>query len=286
MRNQFNEQEKKILLDSSDLLKAFTDLGLEIWIKRLQQYENNTYDLPSNLLFRQILEAGDGIFELIKLGCINTTKPLLRMALDCYLQLAFLLESEKERRAAHFLYHYNRNRFYYLDRIINPENENSISKKLKDDDLMNEVSLTDEEKEMALVDYETLKEILNSDENAKVAKEYGIRRRQSWYQVFINSSKIEDLAKTLKKSAMYEIIFRNLSSFIHGEDIIHSNVVFYPNEIVGLKNLRDTTQLNFIITNTVIILRRAILLFIESKMDSDRELILKLVAVNKKKKDL
>lgn len=283
MRNIFNEQEEKVLLESSDRIKNFTDFGLEVWIARLNQYENNTYDLPSNLLFRQILEAGDGIFELIKIGCVNTAKPLLRMSLDCYLQLAFLLENEKEKRAAHFLYHYNRNRFYYLERILNPENENSIAKKLKNDDIMNEVSLTDEEKEMALVDYGTLREILNSDENAEVAKEYGEKKRQVWYQVFINSPKIEDLAKTLRKSAMYEIIFRNLSSFIHGEDIIHSNVVFYPNEVVGLKSLRDTAQLNFVVTNTVIVLRRAILLFIESKMNSDRELILKLAAINKKK---
>jgi hypothetical protein len=286
MRNQFNEQDEKTLLESSNRIKDFTDFGLEVWINRLQQYENNTLDMPSNLLFRQILEAGDGIFELVKNGCINASKPLIRMALDCYLQLAFLLEKENEKRALHFLYHYNRNRLYYLERILKPENENSLANKLVTDDIMNEFSLTDEEKEMASVDYNTLQEILNSNENAEVAKEYGMKRRQAWYQVFIKSSKIEDLAKSLKRSAMYEIIFRNLSSFIHGEDIIHSNVIFYPNELVGLKNLRDATQLNFIVSNTIIILRKSILLFIQAKMNSEMELILKLKSIHEKKADL
>lgn len=285
MRNQFNEQDEKILVEASNLIKSFTDFGLEVWINRLKQYENSTHDMPSNLLFRQILEASDGIFELMKIGCVNTCKPLIRMALDCYLQLAFILEKENEKRALHFLYHYNRNRLYYLERILNPEIKNSLAKKLATDDILNEVSLTDEEKEMANIDYNTLQEILNSDENTEVAKEYGTKRRQTWYQVFINSSKIEDLAKALKRSAMYEIIFRNLSSFIHGEDIIHSNVIFYPNEVVGLKNLRDTTQLNFIVSNTVIILRRSILLFIQGKMNSDKNLIFKLKSINEMKRD-
>jgi len=66
---------------------------------------------------------------------------------------------------------------------------------------------------------------------------------------------------------MYEIVFRNLSSFIHGEDIIYSNIIFYPDGIIGYKKLRDATQLNFIVIYTIIILRRSILLFIEAKMN-------------------
>jgi hypothetical protein len=280
MRNEFNEVDQKILLESSDVIKSFTNFGLEVWVSRLRDYPNDTYDLASNLLFRQILEAGDGIFELVKVGCINANKSLLRMALDCYLQFAFLVEKDERKRAAHFLYHYNRNRLAYLERILNPEHENSLAKKLANDDVMNDISLTDEEKEMAIVDYSNLKEIINSVENEEVAKEYGIKRKQAWYQVFINSHKIEDLAKSLKRSAMYEIVFRNLSSFIHGEDIIHSNIIFYPDGVIGYKNLRDATQLNFIVINTIIILRRSILLFIEAKMNSDQDLILKLKSIN------
>lgn len=208
------------------------------------------------------------------------------MALDCYLQLEFLLEKDKEKRALHFLYHYNKNRLHYLERIMHSDSPNSLANKLANDDTMNEFSLTDEEKEMALVDFNSLQEILNSDENSEIAKEYGTKRKQTWYHALIKSHKIEDLAKVLKRSAMYEIIFRNLSSFIHGEDIVHSNVVFFQDGLVGLKNLRDATQLNFIVINTTIILRRAILLFIKTHLNSDADMISKLKTLNNKKKDV
>lgn len=241
--------------------------------------------MPTNLLFRQILEASDGIHELIKIGCINICKPLLRTALDCYLQFAFISEKDEKNRAKHFLYHYNRNKLDQLEKILFPEKENSLAKKLKNDSVMNEVSLTIEERKMAEADYTTLKEILNSDENEKVANEYGKKKRQKWYQVFINSTTIEELAKCLNRSAMYEIPFRNLSSFIHGEDIIHSNVIFYPGEKVGVRQLRDISQLNYIVSNMVIIIRRAILLFIESKMDKDIVLLMKLKSISDKEKE-
>lgn len=286
MRNEFNETDKTILINASNRIKDFTDFGLEVWAERLKQHPHDTYDLPSNLLFRQILEAGDGIFELIRIGCINASKPLLRVALDCYLQLAFLLEKDEKRRASHFLYHYNRNRLYYLERVLNPEHENSLDKKLADDDVMNGISLTDEEKKAGLVDYNTLKEIINSNENAEVANEYGTKRKQTWYQIFINSFKIEDLAKALKRSAMYEIVFKNLSSFIHGEDIIHSNIIFKSDESIEYKILRDPTQLDFIVANSIIILRRTILLFIQVKMNNSEDLAFRLKQIHEKNRKM
>lgn len=50
MRNNFNDDDKKMLLESSEVIKNFTDFGLEVWTKRLKEYPNNTHDLPSNLL--------------------------------------------------------------------------------------------------------------------------------------------------------------------------------------------------------------------------------------------
>lgn len=92
----------------SDLIKEFTDLGLEVWQERLFRYENKTNDLPSNLLFRQILEMGDAIFELVRVGCINATKPLLRTSIEYYFQLTYILKEDEEKKALHFLYHYHR----------------------------------------------------------------------------------------------------------------------------------------------------------------------------------
>ena len=285
MIDKLNTSNEKLLLESSEMIKSFNDFGLEVWIMRLRQYENNTADLPSNLLFRQILEAGDGIYELMKAGCINSCKPLLRMALDCYLQFAFLLEKDEQNRALHFLYHYNRNKLDSLEKVLFPEKENSLTKKIQNDLVMNEFALSEAEREMALKDYKTLQEILNSNENTDIAKEYGKKKRQKWYQYFIDASTIEGLAKSLKRSAMYEIPFRMLSSFIHGEDILHSNMEFYEGGKVGIKSLRDISQLDFCVMNTIIILRASIFIFIQKKMNSDRQLLFKLREITDKERE-
>lgn len=274
MRHQIDEKTNNLLIEASNLIKDFTDLGLSIWESRLNNYKNVTTDLPTNLLFRQILEANDGLYELIKLGCINICKPILRTSLDCYLQMSFILEGDEQRKAMHFLYHYNKSKLSDLEKVIFPENKNSLSEKLSKDKIMKEFILSDADKNLGFADYKTLNEILGSAENRQTAKEYGDKKKKSWYHFFIKSQKIEDLALSLKQNALYEILFRNLSSFIHGEDILHSNVVFFPDEVIGLKNLRDTDQLDFLVNSTIIILERSILNYLIKKMAANKDMIL------------
>jgi hypothetical protein len=251
-------------------------LGLEVWTKQLNDKENTTTDLPANLLFRQILEASDGIYELVRIGCINICKPLLRTCLECYWQLAFILKDDEERKARHFLYHYNKAKLHDLENVLFPDNKNSLANKLSKDRNMKDLTLSDAEKDLGWKDYYTLQDILSSNGNRETAKEYGKKKMKSWYHYFIKSQKIEDLAIQLEESGLYEILFRNLSSFIHGEDILHSNVVFYPNEKVGLKYLRDIGQVDFIGNSTIIILRKSILLFIQKRMTTEKDSLVKL----------
>ena len=280
MRNEFNETDKRILHESSSLIQSFTDFGLEVWVKQLTKGDEDSHDLPSNLLFRQILEAGDGIFELTKVGCINACKPLLRMAFDCYFQMAFLLEGDKDKKGLHFLYHYYRKKLQSLENTLHPEKASSLFKKLQYDSLMNDFVLSEHDKELALADYNTLENATNSEKFREVKKEYGNKVKKTWYEFFIGNPKIEDLAKSLSRAAMYEISFRQLSSFIHGEDIIHSNIAFQDKVPVGIKNLRDASDLKNVIANSIIVLRKSILLFIEAKMNSDQELMLKLKSID------
>lgn len=275
MRQKYNEDVLNKLSEASALIKNYTDFGVKAWIRRLEHYDNDTKDLPANLLFRQVLEASDGASELIKAGCINICKPLLRVALDCYFQFAFLIEDE-ESRSKHFLYHYNMAKFVEMERLLFPESKNSFNSKISNDRVFNKVQLTEEEEKLAWVDYNTLKEVLESEENMQIAQEYGKKKMKNWYYYFIKSQKIEDLASRLKQDALYEILFKSLSSFIHGEDIVHSNIVFFPNERVGLKHLRDAEKLNYLTNSMVILIERAILLFIQKKMNSDTGFLLEL----------
>ncbi|HEX6170097.1 MAG TPA: hypothetical protein VFZ33_10405, partial [Chitinophagaceae bacterium] len=115
--------------------------------------------------------------------------------------------------------------------------------------------------------------------------EYGNKVKRTWYEFFIGNPKIEDLAKNLSRTAMYEISFRQLSSFIHGEDIIHANIAFHEKVPVGIKNLRDASDLKTVIANSIIVLRKSIFLFIEAKMNSDQDLMLKLKSIDELRKN-
>ncbi len=271
MRQEFKENEQKLLDEASGLVSDFTDLGLKIWANVFSQKGDLTYEIPSTLIFRQILELADSISELIKSGCIGGCKPLMRSALDCYLQFSFLLEDDQKRRASHFLYHYNKKKLSDLERVLFPENANSLNKKLSTDRLMKVVELTSEELIQAKVDHKTLNEILTSDENTVTAQEYGSKNARYWYGFFIKSPSIEELAKYLQETALYEVFFRPLSSFIHGEDIIHNNMIFGEGEKVGIKKLRDISQLNQIVSQSSILLKRTIALFVRKKMNNNLE---------------
>ena len=127
MRREFNEEEQMKLTNASKLIRDYTDLGLDLWMGVFVKNEDITYQLPSVLLFRQILESADSISELIKEGCVSSCKPLMRSALDCYLQFSFLIKDDEQRKASHFLYHYNKGKLNDLERVMYPSKKNSLN---------------------------------------------------------------------------------------------------------------------------------------------------------------
>lgn len=276
MRQVFGVKEKNLLDELSSLIKEYTDFGLEIWQLRLNEYTNETIDLPSNLLFRQILEMSDAIAELVQVGCVNASKPLLRGAIEYYFQLIFILKDQTDKASLFFLYHYNKSKLSYLERILYDERLNSLNDKLKNDKVMPNIVLTESEKKAALKDYEALSQTIASNIYSDIRKEYGVKSIKKWFQVLIGSSKIEDLANRVEESALYQILYRDLSSFIHGEDILHTNWVSISSETIGLKALRDISEIKGIVDDIIIVIERAILFFIQYRIDSNKNYLIKL----------
>ena len=153
---------------------------------------------------------------------------------------------------------------------------NSLIKKLSNDKLSSDFVLSDSDREKALEDYASLNKTLATIDYEEIAKKYGEKKRKNWYHALIGSNKIEDLAINLNESGLYEIPYRDLSSFIHGEDILHSNLIFLSTDTVGLKALRDISQVKTIVDSFVIIIERSIIHFIQKKMDSDKPFLIKL----------
>lgn len=274
MRQVFEESIKNILKELSEFIKEYTDFGLEIWVARLKNYDNETSDLPANLLFRQVLEMSDAISELIKVGCVNPSRPLIRSALDCYFQLAYLLKDNEEKKALLFLYHYNHKRSQKLDRMINPEKNNSFNNKLKKDKNLKGFELSNQELRLAKEDFKNLNIALNSKLNENTAQEYGMKKKV-WYESLIGGNTIEQLATCLEESGLYELLYRDLSEFSHGTDIIHNNMKVVSETHVGLIALRDISDIKSVVDTTILILERSIRIFFDVKIHSKKEFITK-----------
>lgn len=102
MYHNHDENEKQNLLRLSALIEGFTKTGLEMFENTMNSKEILKTDMASFLLFRQTLEMGDALSTLIKLGCVNASKPLVRTLLECYFQLAYLFKENEERKAYSF----------------------------------------------------------------------------------------------------------------------------------------------------------------------------------------
>jgi hypothetical protein len=268
MRQVFEESTKNILKELSSFIKEYTDFGLEIWVERLKNYTNETLDLSANLLFRQILEMTDAISELIGIGCINASKPMIRSSLDCYLQLAYLLKDNEEKKASFFLYHYNLKKYNKLVRMMFPERDNSFNNKLLKDKNLKGFELSEKEWELAKIDLENLKAILDSEENKMTANEYCSKNRKSWYESLLGFSTIEQLAIHLEEPGLYELFYRDLSEFSHGTDIVHNNLKLISENHWGLIALRDVRDLKNVVDTTILILEKSILIFLKSKISN------------------
>lgn len=266
MRQIFENSTKKILNELSEFMYEYTDYGLEIWTDRLNNNVNDVLDLPANLLFRQVLEMSDAISELIKVGGINASQPLIRSSLDCYLQLSYLLKSDEKNKAMFFHYHYNLKRYNKLIRMISPEKENSLNKKLKRDKVLQGFELNAEEAEFVKKDLKKLTNTLKSEINKPIAEMYGEKQRKAWYEFLLGHHAMDRLAEELEETGFYEIFYRDLSEFSHGSDILHTNMKLISDDKWGLLALRDISNLKNVVDVTILILEKSILKFLVAKI--------------------
>ena len=116
MNRNYNQEERQSLSKLSDLIGRFAQTGIDMLTNTIDSKEIVKTDLASFLLFRQTLEMGDALSKLIEAGCINASKPLVRTLSEYYFQLAYLFNSDEERKSLQFLYHYEKRKKEYYER--------------------------------------------------------------------------------------------------------------------------------------------------------------------------
>ncbi len=151
----------------ADFIRNPTDIGHEMWLEKLNARESRKTEMASNLLFRQILEMGDAIQELIKVGCVNASKPLLRTLLECYFQFRYQIIDNEERKALLFFYHYEMRLKEYYRKLAFPKEGGSFFEKMKNDNLL-KGSKFNKQRQNYIDNIKKIEQTLSSDDYKKL----------------------------------------------------------------------------------------------------------------------
>ncbi len=280
MYQEHSKEEKTKITQLSDLVNNFVIVGWNMFTERMHSKEILKSDLASFLLFRQILEIGDSLFVLIQNGCINASKPLARSLLECYFQLAYVLEKDEDRKSLQFLYHYETRLKDYYEKLAYPEKGGSFFEKLKKDKHLKGDDESDEKKLIYIKNVRKINEVLDDEDNKLITEEYlrteqkkknkttgKIGKVSNWYELFDGPANVEGIAIELNEAGLYEFIYRSCSSYAHGEDIVHANLDSHDGNSFKVSQLRDLRQLSIVGNNILLLIERACMIFLKNKID-------------------
>ncbi len=297
MYKNINNEDKQHLSKVSNLIQGFTVTGGNMLIHKKNSKEILKTDLASLLLFRQVLEMSDAISVLIRNGCINASKPLVRSLLEYYFQLAYLLKDNEERKSLQFLYHYEMRLRDYYENLAFPKKGGSYFEKLKNDKHLKGDDISDEQKKIYRENIKKIELVLNGDDNREIAKEYILTETKKknlrtgkkgkvsyWYELFNGPTSIEGISVELKEAALYQFIYRSCSSYAHGEDIVHANLEPNDDTTFKVSGLRDLRQLSIVSDNILLLIERSCMLFLNIKIDDKRPFAEKIFPFMQEKK--
>jgi len=297
MYQNTSSEDKQKLSELADLIQKFTIVGEDMWSQKKDSMIIQKTDLALLLLFRQILEMADALSVLMKEGCVNATKPLVRSLLEYYFQLAYLLEDNEERKSLQVLYHYERGLRDYYENLAIPQKGGSFFERLKNDKHLKGDDISLEQKEAFLDNVKKIDLVLDGDDNKEVAAEYlrteGKKTNAAsgkkgkvghWYELFDGPTSVEGISVKLKEAALYQFIYRSCSSYAHGEDIIHVNLEAYGEDTYKISPLRDLRQLTIIANNILLLIDLSCNLFLKHKTDDKKYFLERLLPLKQEKR--
>lgn len=296
MYQSITEEDKQRLSQLADFIEGFNMTAGDMWIYKKNSSVILKTDLAALLLFRQILEMGDAISILIRTGCINASKPLVRSLLEYYFQLTYLLKDDEERKALQFLYHYEMRLKEYYGNLAFPQKGGSYFEKLKNDKHLKDEDISDEQKKIYSENVKKIEAVLNGDENKLISKEYlrienkkqnpktGKKGKYHIGMSFLMDQQVLKGSVQLKEAALYQFIYRSCSSYSHGEDIVHANLESNNEDTFIVSPLRDLRQLSIVGNNILLLIELSCLIFLKKKIGDKKLFAEKLLALVKEKK--
>lgn len=234
----------------ADTLEEFVNFGSHILAWDDNPITKGEENIAPTMLFRHFLDLIDSISVLARKSCGDTSKLLIRGALEAMLGIEYLFEKNTFDRALAFLVIDTINQIKTLKKLNSKTKEGKELNKIIEDEsiimggfkLNPELDLDDEiVRKESVLSQPKFQNAMNEYNQLKSKKE----KNPKWYRLFDGPKNIEELAMRLKRRSIYELLYRKWSGPVHGSDIFLGRLV--PNEekgvdIVQLRYVRDLQE--------------------------------------------
>ena len=201
------------------------------------------------LLMRHTVELMDSIYILIQHHNVDPAQIILRTLFEAWLNVRFLtcgdLESGEKTfqkvsdRSAAYMVRYLHQRRKQLEAYI-PDSE-AGNEKLSKDEVEKSIEridriLTQEEYRTMEATYQSLQSGDRSD------------RPKSWYHLAGGPKNIEELARLLSSSPLYDQLYRSMSGMVHGSHILEGRISMSTREgFAAIKPIRLLTNFDYVV---------------------------------------
>ncbi|SFF24634.1 DUF5677 domain-containing protein [Spirosoma endophyticum] len=265
-------------------LDEFVNFGTQIIDWELKRDEMKQLDVVVISKFRNILELADAISVLLKQGAVDPCKIVLRTLFEITLGLEYVLQNDSDRRALCYRF-FGFNRQLTLDKRHDPQNSNykTYQEEYKYGHVFQGVPEITNLKER--IDF--LQGWIDRPEHAVVKAEFHQVKKSSheWFTPFSELSNmdsngnpkllrgIKDLAKYLHKFDLYEILYKDWSTSVHGLDTITGTFFRSGEDGLSMLALRQPLIAHEVTNITFRFVESALSLMTKRNMDKFGEII-------------
>lgn len=243
-------QVRDVYPDTSPLLIEVVNFGTNALVRAMSYGEGEeNLHLAAFALYRHILENTDAIQVLVENGCPATAAPNLRTSFEALLSLEYITESDDEYRirSLSWLAGYARKRLrVYRSLLTSTQLGRDFLRSIEEDKTVRDFPSLPQDQVAEGV--ERMESLLARDQFIEIQKEFAsFDREPRWFRLFDGPHNVRELARHLERSAQYDVLYRQWSSVVHGEDF-SPFIARGPRGEMGVRGLRDLTKTNEVTT--------------------------------------
>jgi hypothetical protein len=271
------DQDLKVVLDQfSSSIDELVNYGSHVLSWDLAEATGGDENLAVTLIFRNILENLDAISILIKRSGIDPAKNLLRVVFESILGPEFMLDVESQRRALAFLITGYHKELKLCNKLTEGQQTYvQLKQKLQSDKTLPN-DILPPEIDGLLGHIGLIQQMVALPFYAEAEAEYqaiisGGTSNPAWYQFYGGPRNLEQLANSLNRQGIYEVLYRAWSGAVHGSDVLKGKIVTETDgsvAIVQIRHPQDAQQVTQYAHSLALILFR---FYIEKRLPSHKD---------------